>query len=62
MSDRETYLFEALAELVCAIEKKWEGESDRRRANALSPRIEDALTAAKKMLSPQESGDKNGSA
>ncbi len=40
----------ALAELVTAIERKWSGETERRRSNALSPRIEEALEAAKKLL------------
>jgi hypothetical protein len=40
----------ALRELVEAIGCKWDGESERKRANALSPRIEEALAAAKSAL------------
>lgn len=47
-------IVEALGELVCAIERKWEGEPERRRANALSPRIEDALKKAKELLDPSK--------
>ena len=41
----------ALEELETAIERKWGGsETEKRRANALSPRIEEALEAARKAL------------
>jgi hypothetical protein len=36
-----------LRELVEAIERKWSGETDRKRSNALSPRIEEAMHQAK---------------
>jgi len=38
---------ELLRELVLAIDRKWSGESERKRQNALSPRIEEALHQAK---------------
>ena len=40
----------ALLELVGAIAERWDGESDRKRANALAPRIEAAVDAAKALL------------
>lgn len=39
-----------LRELVEAIGRKWDNEPPRRRSNALSPRIEEALHEAKKHL------------
>ena len=41
---------EILRELVVAIGRKWDGETPKRRENALSPRIEEALEAAKQLL------------
>lgn len=41
---------EILRELVTAIERKWGNETPKRRENALSPRIEEALIEAKKVL------------
>jgi N12 class adenine-specific DNA methylase len=43
-------LYDALTELVAAIDKKWDGESARKRDAALSPRIEAALKEAKSIL------------
>lgn len=40
----------ALLELVTAIERRYDGESDRKRSNALSPLIEDCLAEAKAIL------------
>lgn len=37
----------ALLELVTAIERRYDGESDRKRSNALSPLIEECLDEAK---------------
>jgi hypothetical protein len=39
-----------LRELLIAIEKRWDGESDRKRANAISPRMEECITEAKKFI------------
>lgn len=47
--------YEALKELIAAIDARWEGESDRKRSNAISPRMEEALTAARKVLAEQDS-------
>lgn len=38
---------QALIDLVHAIDRQWEGESPKRRANALGPAIEDALSKAR---------------
>jgi hypothetical protein len=46
----EQLLTVALTRLVEAIGKKWDGETERRRSNALSPNIEDALLDAKRIL------------
>lgn len=43
-------MLEALREIEAAIERKWGQESDRRRANALSPRIEEALADIRALL------------
>ena len=40
----------ALLELVEAIADRWDGESDRKRDNALTRRIEAAVDAAKALL------------
>lgn len=39
-----------LRELVEAIDRRWDGESERKRAAAISPRMEEAIEAAKKYL------------
>jgi hypothetical protein len=38
---------ELLRELVEAIERRWLGETERKRANAVSPRMEEAIHRAK---------------
>ena len=43
----ERQLLEALEELATSIERRWSGESERKRANGVSPRMEDALCAAR---------------
>ena len=43
-------LREALEGLVRSIGEKWDGETERRRANALSPNIEEALESARRAL------------
>jgi hypothetical protein len=43
----------ALRELVDAIGKKRDGETPARRANAISPRMEEAIAAAKKLIGNQ---------
>ena len=40
-------LLDALDELQSSIERRWLGETDRKRANAVSPRTEEALVAAR---------------
>jgi hypothetical protein len=40
----------ALRELVAAIDKRYDGESERKRANAISPRMEEAISEAKRVL------------
>lgn len=51
---KEQKLLEVLTELVASIERRWEGESDRKRANAVSPRTEEALEAAKELIETAE--------
>lgn len=46
---------DALKELVSAIDARWEGESERKRSNAISPRMEEALTIARKVIAAQDS-------
>lgn len=41
----------ALNELLDAIDARWSGESDRKRANAISPRMEDAIAGARMLVS-----------
>jgi hypothetical protein len=41
---------ELLRELVEAIERRWLGESERKRSNAISPRTEEAIHNAKLYL------------
>lgn len=43
-------MVEALAELANSIERRWEGETDRKRANSVSPRTEEALIAARALI------------
>ena len=43
-------LYEALAELIASIDKRWEGETERKREAAVSPRTEEAIAAAKFLL------------
>ena len=49
-------LLEALKELVASIDRRWAGETARRRENAISPRMEDALDTARKAISRAEGG------
>lgn len=49
--DRTEQLEKALSELIAAIDRRWEGESEKKRANAISPRMEEAIDAARKLLS-----------
>jgi hypothetical protein len=53
---------DALKELVEAIDAKWEGETERKRSNAISPRMEDALANARKVLLDHSMRISNGSA
>ena len=41
---------EALRKLVDAIDRKWSLETERRRANAISPAIDEALSEARELL------------
>jgi hypothetical protein len=41
---------ELLRELIEAIGKRWDGESERKRSNAISPRMEEAIHKAKMHL------------
>lgn len=43
-------LLAALTELVAAIDKRWTGESARKRSNAISPRMEEALFKARAII------------
>lgn len=44
-------LFEAAAaELVAAFDKRWGDEPQRKRENAISPRMEEALDALRRLL------------
>lgn len=49
MTEAQT-LREQAAELLAAIDRRWEGESQRKRENAVSPRMEDAMEALRKTL------------
>ena len=40
----------ALRKLVEAIDRRWEGEAQRKRDNAVSPRMEEAIAEARKIL------------
>lgn len=52
---------QALKELLAAIDARWEGESERKRANAISPRMEDAIAKAREVLNAcSKNGRKNG--
>ena len=46
-----------LKKLVDAIDRKWSLETERRRANALSPAIEEALSEARALLGIQDVTD-----
>lgn len=46
---------EVLRELIEAIDAKWSGETNRKRANAISPRMERAIDNAKRCLAGNES-------
>ena len=46
-----------LKALVDAIDRKWSLETEKRRGNALSPAIEEALTAAREFLGIPEVTD-----
>lgn len=37
-----------LCELLDAIDARWAGESERKRSNAISPRMEEAIAAARR--------------
>lgn len=52
MTDRETIeqLSAVLAELIASIDKRWEGETERKREAAVSPRTEDAMEAGRSLL------------
>ena len=45
--DEMERLRSALAEIVAAIDKRWADEPERKRANAISPRMEEAIKAAR---------------
>lgn len=50
LNDLEKQLVAALTELKVSIEKRWAGETARKRENSVSPRTEDALVAARAAL------------
>ncbi len=50
MNDRITA---AAAELLAAIDRRWEGETDRKRANGVSPRMEEAIAELREALAAQ---------
>ncbi len=49
-------LREVLKEFVDALEARWGGEPPRRRENAVSPRMEDALVAARAAIAKATEG------
>jgi hypothetical protein len=51
--NREQQLEKALRELLEAIGKRWDGETEKKRSNAVSPLMEDAIAAAQKVLDRQ---------
>lgn len=55
--DRTEQLEQVLAELIAAINRRWEGETEKKRANAISPRIEEAIEQARKLLSNKRKGE-----
>lgn len=48
--NREQKLEAALRELIAAIDRRWEGESQRKREAAVSPRMEEAIEAGRALL------------
>ena len=44
------YLVEVVSELIDSINKRWAGETARKRGNAVSPRTEEAMKAGRKLL------------
>jgi hypothetical protein len=50
MSELCQEIVDAAAELLAAIERKYEHETARKRSNALSPRIEDAIEVLAKLI------------
>lgn len=51
--NRHSYIAR-LRELVASIDARWEGESERKRSNAISPRMEEAIRRAREMLASGE--------
>jgi hypothetical protein len=50
-------LADAAGELLAAIDRRWCGETDRKRASAISPRQEDAMDALRDILSTAQAKD-----
>lgn len=53
MNIEHQILAAAAKELLDAIDKRWEGESDRKRENAISPRQEEAMRVLREVLADQ---------
>lgn len=49
-NERSAGLSMALRELLDAIDARWEGATKRQRENAISPRMEEAIEAARREL------------
>jgi hypothetical protein len=47
---REQQLGQALREMLDAISKRWDGETEKKRSNGVSPRMEEAIAAARVAL------------
>ena len=54
---RDQELEAALRKLVDAIDRKWSLETDRRRSNAISPLMDEALSEARALLGISEVRD-----
>jgi len=51
VTPREQALVEAAREMLTSIERRWGNESAKKRENAISPRMEDAIEALSAALS-----------
>lgn len=50
MTTTTTEAIEAIREFLAAFDKKWDGETERKRGQAISPRMEEALTNLRRII------------